>query len=311
MAKKADPPLGEEETGADFLDGLSPDAEGRSPVHHARWQICLALLAVAAPAAGLVLVAVAGPLTPMRLLALGALVCVASGVPLMVLWRRALMIDRLADLLQSPATAAQRRREPVARIASAFAALRRRLAAHDAGRDPARRDDPMTGLPNRATAMRRARDEISRARRTGQPFAVALVAIDIGPPTEDGACDAAQDRALRLMAELLMQWLRAYDVVARWEHDQFVALLPEAEVENAVGAIERVRGMAASGWSIRGGEPLPDVHGGVAVLQPDDATLSEIVNRAERALERARKGIGAAIQATPGPRAHPARLTPV
>jgi len=45
-----------------------------------------------------------------------------------------------------------------------------------------------------------------------------------------GKTKYAEDRALRLSAELLMQGLRAYDVVGRWTHDLFVVLIKKIEV---------------------------------------------------------------------------------
>jgi diguanylate cyclase (GGDEF)-like protein len=203
------------------------------------------------------------------------------------------------------------RRDVVGTIEAAFAAAERRLTAVLRQGDPARRDDPDTGLHSRQTAMRRGRDEITRARRNHHPLAVAVISLDIGPPAEDPRGRGQQERALRLAAEIAMQGLRAYDTVARWEHDVFLAIIPEAEIENAVAAVERLRTMLADAPAIRAGEAAPAVHGGVAVLQPDDATIAEIAARAARALARARSGVGAAVQAAPGPRQRPTSLTSV
>jgi hypothetical protein len=51
--------------------------------------------------------------------------------------------------------------------------------------------------------------------------------------------------------------------------------------------------------------------GGVAVLQPDDATLADIATRAEAALSRAGAASGPPIIAAPGPRTRPANLSSV
>lgn len=277
----------------------------------ARRQLGLGAAASGVPLLGLLGVSFLDGTVSVPSLAIAGLCSVGVLMPLRALWRDGVRIDRLAD---GPARAAEPSRapgEPIARIGAAFMALERRIDALQSLGDPARRDDPMTGLPNRQTAMRRARDEISRTRRSDEPLSVALLSLDIGPGADDPLTSGRQDRALRLMAELLMQSLRAYDVVARWSRDEFVVIMPGAEVEHAVAAIERICAMAAEGWSVRGGETLPAIHGGVAVLQPDDATLAEIVARASRALRRARDGIGAAVQAAPGPRTRPVQLRPV
>lgn len=252
-----------------------------------------------------------GALPPM----LGGALTVSSAVALVAggfaVWQQGRMIDALAARLSAEAGLEAPRIDAVATIDAAFAAAESRLAALARRGDPARRDDPVTGLPNRQTLMRRGRDEITRARRNQQPLAVALLSVEIGPPAEDPRTRGTQERALRLAAEVLMQGLRAYDVVARWEHDVFAALVPEAEIEHAVAALERVRVMFETAPGIRGSEPSPAVHAGVAVLQPDDATVAEIAARAEKALSRARSGVGAAVQAAPGPRQRPATLTSV
>ena len=159
--------------------------------------------------------------------------------------------------------------------------------------------------------MRRGRDEITRARRNQQPLVVGLLSLDLGPEPSTPTEAAVQERALRLVAEIAMQGLRAYDIVGRWERDVFIAIIPQAEVENGVVALERVRTMTLSTRGIRLAEPLPEMHAGVAVLQPDDATIAEVAARAQRALDRARSGTGAAVQAAPGPRHRPVHLTSV
>jgi diguanylate cyclase (GGDEF)-like protein len=291
-------------------------ATAAAPAHlhapaYARHALALAIAALAPPALILGGAPLASGLPDLSWAALVTLTLLTSTAPIVMLWRMVRRVDSLAARLGADLPTGNSRRDPLARIDAAVAALERRIHAMEAHGDPARRDDPTTGLPNRQTAMRRARDEITRARRKDEPLAVALIALDIGPPSDDTLERGRQDRALRLTAELLMQGLRAYDVVGRWTHDLFVAILPEAEIEHAVSAVERVRQMAQDGNGIRRGEPLPALHGGVAVLQHDDATLTEIAERASRALDRARSGIGAAVQAAPGPRSRPARLAPV
>lgn len=292
-------------------ESTTVETGGTAAPAFARHALALALAALAPITMIFSAALVAGNLPYLPWAALAALALMASTAPVVLLWRSVQRVDSLAARLGADLPDGNHRRDPLARIDAAVATLERRIHAMDTHGDPARRDDPTTGLPNRQTAMRRARDEITRARRKHEPLAVALISLDVGPPAEDMLERGRQDRALRLTAEMLMQGLRAYDVVGRWTHEIFVAILPEAEIEHAVGAIERVRQMAQDGGGIRRGEPLPAMHGGVAVLQHDDATLTEIAERATRALDRARSGIGGAVQAAPGPRSRPVKLAPV
>ncbi len=252
---------------------------------------------------------------PMAALWFAVAACVAS-VGLMALWALLRPVAELAEALDHVAPGARparsdARRDEVERISHGVEMLGRRLDVALREGDPALRDDPLTGLPNRLSVMRRARDEITRCRRKGAPLAVALFdLVDVGLLRKrDGA--VAADDALRRTAEALTEALRAYDVVGRWEGDVFVALMPEAEVEHAVGAMRRARdAVAKAEAAVIEGLVLTGV-AGVAVLQPEDATLADIAARAERALARARAGFGGGVEAAPGPRSRPATLTSV
>lgn len=268
----------------------------------------LAGLAALAPMLALCAVVVSGRVDPAAgalLVVLGLLGAVAAGH---AAWRAGLRVDGLAERLCAAHDVDTLRGDPVARLEAVHAAIERRFAELSDGRDGGRLHDPVTGLPGRLTLMRRGRDEITRCRRNLQPMAVALIALSIGGPTEEARPLGRQKRALRLTAEILQQSLRAYDVVGRWEHAVFLAILPEAEIEHAVAAIERVGELLDRVGSVRADDPLLSMHGGVAVLQPDDATLAEIADRAARAMARAQSGIGPRVQAAPGARHRPSHL---
>lgn len=274
----------------------------------ARTLVVLVALAALAPMLALVAVVALGRIDPaagVLLVFLGLLGTIAAGH---AAWRAGLRVDGLAERLCAAHDVSTPRGDPVARIEAVQAHIERRLVPPTPGRDTGRLDDPVTGLPGRLTLMRRGRDEITRCRRNLQPMAVALIALSIGGPTEEARPLGRQKRALRLTAEILQQSLRAYDVVGRWEHAVFLAILPEAEIEHAVAAIERVGELLDRVGSVRADDPLLSMHGGVAVLQPDDATLAEIAERAARAMARAQSGIGPRVQAAPGARHRPSHL---
>jgi diguanylate cyclase (GGDEF)-like protein len=201
--------------------------------------------------------------------------------------------------------------DEIARITGGVRGLERRIETLARRGDPAQLDDPLTGLPNRLSVMRRGRDEITRARRKGSGLSVALVEIDDFSLAAAALGPEDIDRALRLVAEAMVQALRAYDVVGRWEGPMFVAVLPEAEVEHAVNAMHRVRNLLAVEEIGRVGETPLTVSAGIAVLHPEDATLADIAARAGAALGRARVRYGSGVEAAPGPRTRPAQITTV
>lgn len=228
----------------------------------------------------------------------------------------ALLLRPLADVASAfdafaVGEPAPRGRDEFARIARGVRALEGRLEHAARKADPARLEDPLTGLPNRLAVMRRARDEIARARRRMLGLSVALVEIDGFEAIASDPDRAIADRVLRITGETMVQALRAYDLVGRWSGAAFVAVLPEAEVENAVDAIRRVRDRLADEPAARAGGHTLTVSAGVAVLQPDDATLADIVTRAEAALKKAQGRGAGMVEAAPGPRTRPGRLTSI
>lgn len=211
--------------------------------------------------------------------------------------RVAALLERLAPFAEPYDTA--RPLDAHERIARGVEALERRLA-ETLGAPPHSAEDPLTGLPDRLTVMRRGRAEITRARRKDSSLAVALVSVETRPDDPEGAVSA-----LRMLAEMLTQGLRAYDVVGRWDARTFLAILPEAEVEHAAGAVKRLRAACAAAFA--GRDDTPRILAGVAVLQPEDASLADPAARAAAALDRAREG-GADVESAPGPRGRPAQL---
>ena len=265
----------------------------------------LASIAAAAPLAA----AVAAGASPAMLVLAAA---VAGGAVAGVL-RLLKPLTGLADALEhyrDHRAAGRGAQDDFSRIRRSVKGLEARLEAATRRADPARLEDPLTGLPNRLAVMRRARDEIARARRKATPMAVALLALDGFPAAEKALGRLETERMLRLTAETLVQALRAYDLVGRWEGAIFVAVLPEAEVENAVDAMRRVRERIADDRiGMVAGAPV-SASAGVAVLQPDDATLADIAGRAARALAQA-QARGRGVEAAPGPRSRPPRITSV
>ena len=114
------------------------------------------------------------------------------------------------------------------------AALRRRLLGR--GRDRDLRD-PLTGLPNHATAHRMIRDLVEAL----TPFSLALCNIDgFGEFNTRHGRDGG-DLALRTLTSVLGETLRPDDIVCRYGGDTFLAVFPNCSTLNAAAAMERVR----------------------------------------------------------------------
>jgi diguanylate cyclase (GGDEF)-like protein len=99
--------------------------------------------------------------------------------------------------------------------------------------------DPVTGCMNRRAMRRRMDEEIGRAMRTGGPLACMLIDLDNFKLVNDRYGHQAGDATLRAVVDALVGEFRAFDRVARYGGDEFVVILPNAELESAAAAASR------------------------------------------------------------------------
>jgi diguanylate cyclase (GGDEF)-like protein len=99
--------------------------------------------------------------------------------------------------------------------------------------------DPVTGCMNRRAMRRRLNEEIGRALRTGVALSCMLIDLDNFKEVNDRNGHQAGDAVLRAVVEALVGEFRAFDRVARYGGDEFVVILPNADLENAAAAATR------------------------------------------------------------------------
>jgi two-component system chemotaxis response regulator CheY len=115
--------------------------------------------------------------------------------------------------------------------------------------------DNLTGLFDRRAMEDHATVELSRARRSGAPLSVILLDLDHFRTVNDRYGHAVGDQALRFVAGILAQQVRAYDWVGRWGGEEFLLVLPGATLEDAGRVAERIRQSIATAAL-----PLVDEH---------------------------------------------------
>jgi diguanylate cyclase (GGDEF)-like protein len=99
--------------------------------------------------------------------------------------------------------------------------------------------DAVTGCMNHRAMRRRLREEIDRATRTGGKLACLLIDLDDFKLVNDRHGHPAGDAVLRGVARALMGEFRAFDRVARYGGDEFVVILPAADLQSAALAGDR------------------------------------------------------------------------
>ncbi|MEW6163898.1 MAG: diguanylate cyclase [Pseudomonadota bacterium] len=152
------------------------------------------------------------------------------------------------------------------------------------------RTDALTGLPNRRAFDETAQREIRRAQRYGTPLALAMTDLDHFKVVNDQHGHHVGDRVLVNFAHMLAAVVREVDLVGRWGGEEFVILMPAADLDEAVRAAERMRAAVATMPAPCGDIPCAITASfGVAVLGPDEPTLDALLHRADTALYRAKE----------------------
>ena len=112
----------------------------------------------------------------------------------------------------------------------------------------------MTGCMNHRAMRRRLQEEIDRATRTGNPLSCMLIDLDNFKLVNDEHGHQAGDDLLRGVAQAFVGEFRAFDRVARYGGDEFVVILPNADLESAAAAASRASSGCSrcpAGWRAR------------------------------------------------------------
>jgi diguanylate cyclase (GGDEF)-like protein len=143
--------------------------------------------------------------------------------------------------------------------------------------------DPLTGLMNRRSLENRAR--VLGA--TGVDYALVMADLDEFKSLNDRFGHETGDRALRVFAETLRDFVRAEDLTCRFGGEEFVVLLPGIETHEAVEIMERVREELAR--TTRRGD-VPSFTASYGIAESNTATdYEDLLQRADQALFAAKE----------------------
>lgn len=149
--------------------------------------------------------------------------------------------------------------------------------------------DELTGLINRA-AMRPILEHVhAHAKRDGQAYAVILFDLDQFKSVNDQYGHAVGDRVLAETAARARAALREGDWLARWGGEEFLALLPGAEADEALAVADRVRTEVGRAPFVQDSFSCKlNLSGGVAAFPLDGSALEELISVADAALYEAK-----------------------
>jgi diguanylate cyclase (GGDEF)-like protein len=149
--------------------------------------------------------------------------------------------------------------------------------------------DPLTGISNRRTLDVLAAQALAAAQRHHRPLALLLVDADYFKRINDECGHAVGDEALRLLAATLKRELRNEDLLGRLGGEEFVAVLPDSDMEEAFASAERLRRAVEELDFAAAGRPVPlRISIGVATLREGD-DFAALLRRADVAMYAAKR----------------------
>jgi diguanylate cyclase (GGDEF)-like protein len=150
--------------------------------------------------------------------------------------------------------------------------------------------DGMTGLNNRRHFLVLAGNEWSRFKRYGRPLALLMIDIDQFKSVNDTYGHDVGDDVIKSVAAALQKHKRTSDIVGRLGGEEFALVLPEATLDSAVTAAERLRHLVAGCTiAVEGRSIAVTVSIGASVCRADTAGIDELIKEADIALYEAKR----------------------
>jgi len=150
--------------------------------------------------------------------------------------------------------------------------------------------DALTGLINRRVLMKFLDDEVDQNRDNGRCFSILMLDLDRFKLINDDYGHITGDLVLKATARLLENELRLGDIVARFGGEEFVAVLPGLESDEAVAVAERICKACTNTYvsTPDGGEVTFSTSIGVAEYR-DGENIGTTLRRADNALYDAKE----------------------
>lgn len=108
------------------------------------------------------------------------------------------------------------------------------------------RVDMLTGLLNRRALDEEAHIEITQCNVSGQPLSIIITDIDFFKKINDSYGHAVGDDVLRSVSKILQQTLNQRVICSRFGREEFVLILPNCALQNAIDAAEQIRSKVES-----------------------------------------------------------------
>jgi diguanylate cyclase (GGDEF)-like protein len=149
--------------------------------------------------------------------------------------------------------------------------------------------DSLTGLLNHSRLLEQLDHEIERASRRGSPLSVALIDIDHLKMVNERCGHVVGDHVIVSLGRLLRERLRATDIIGRYSGEEFLLILPDTVLSDAMNVVDDLRNRFAA-LHQHAKETVFQVtfSAGIAEFIASQAVDRNIVERADCALQAAK-----------------------
>jgi len=201
--------------------------------------------------------------------------------------------ERIWEFSSSPAGCLSDGRRLVVRMAVDTTERRRaECALQEANRrlEALATTDDLTGLHNRRRFLETLSAEFERSRRYANPPVLAMFDVDHFKGINDAHGHAFGDQVLKRIAEDVRHSARTTDTVARYGGDEFLLLMPNTAVPEALSVVERIRRHVAQVPLTGSGQTVQvTLSAGVAEADPAAGeAANDLLRKADEALQTAK-----------------------
>ena len=148
--------------------------------------------------------------------------------------------------------------------------------------------DALTGVYSRIAYDERIAQELARWTRYQTPFSYVILDIDHFKRVNDSYGHNAGDKALKIVAQMMVKYVRQSDYVFRIGGEEFVLLLTSTSSENAAILVEKMRsGIAATSFHFKGEPVNLTLSAGITETRVGD-DVESIYERADKAMYKAK-----------------------
>ncbi len=146
--------------------------------------------------------------------------------------------------------------------------------------------DPLTGAFNRRMFMDLLSREMKRVGRYGESFCLLMFDLDHFKTVNDNYGHDVGDQVLIEVVQLSMETIRHSDVLARWGGEEFMVLLPQANLDMALSLGQRLRQRISKHTFTGAGHVTVSI--GVTHME-EGYTVDELLKRVDDALYEAKE----------------------